>query len=390
MDVTLSKVQQDIVKESRRFLDKECPVEHARAMYENDLGFTDELWARMAGMDWMGIRIPESCGGLEMDQIDLTLVLEQMGRSVLPGPFFSTVVLAGEAILEAGSPSQKEQYLPKIARGERKGTVALYEMEGGADPGYVGMVVVLAKGGFVLNGEKLFVLDAHVADFLIVPALTSGGSESKQGVTLFLVDSRSRGLTVTRLPAMDGTRKPCAVRLADVQVGEGDILGELHGGRAPLWKVLQRAGVGLSAECVGGAQRAMEIAVAHAKTRRQFGRPLGSFQAIKHRCAEMFVGVESARSLLFYASCVQDEGDDKEAAISASAAKAYCAEAFSKISRDALQVLGGMGFTWESDIHLYLKRAKFNEINLGDPVFHRERVASLVADGRDSIALARG
>jgi alkylation response protein AidB-like acyl-CoA dehydrogenase len=378
MDVTFSKVQQDIAKEARRFLEKECPIDYARAMFEDDLGFRQDVWSKMAEMDWMGIRIPEAYGGLDMGQIDLALVLEQMGRAVLPGPFFSTVMLASEAIIEAGSHSQRDYYLPKIAKGEIKGTLALYEEDGGADPGYIQMQTRPIADGFVLNGAKLFVLDAHVADFMIVAARTSNNTNLDRGVTLFIVDTETKGLSTTKLQGIDGTRKLCAVRFEDAPVKQTQILGELHGGWQPLSKVLQRAQVGLSAECVGGAQRAMEIAVAHAKIRHQFGKPLGAFQVIKHRCAQMFVEVESSRSLLFWASCLQDRGEPKEAALSASVAKAYCSESYTQVSRNVLQILGGTGFTWESDIHLYLKRAKFNEMAFGDPSFHREQVMKLI------------
>ena len=378
MDVTLSKVQMDIAKEARRFLDKECPTDYARDMYEDERGFSDEIWAKMVEMDWMRVRIPEVYGGMGMDQMDITVVLEEMGRAVVPGPFFSTVLLAAEAITEAGSDLQKERYLSGIAAGEIKGTLALHEPDGGADLGFIQMEARADGNEFVLDGTKLFVPDAHVADILICAARTAAGNDPAEGVTLFLVDLGAGGVSVSPLPTMDGTRKLCAVEFKGVRVGPEGVLGEPHKGWGPLRRALQRAQVGLCAESVGGAQRAMEIATEYAKMRVQFDQPIGSFQAIKHRCAQMYVDVESSRSISYWAAWAQDYGEAREAALAASVAKAYCSEAFTRVSSGAIQVLGGTGFAWENDAHLYIKRAKANEQALGDPTYHREQVVQLL------------
>jgi alkylation response protein AidB-like acyl-CoA dehydrogenase len=380
MDVSLNKVQIDIAKEARRFLDKECPTDYARDMFEDERGFTDEIWSKMTEMDWMRVRIPEPYGGMGMDLIDLTMVLEEMGRAVVPGPFFSTVLLAAEAVMEAGSDSQKERYLSRIGTGEIRGTLALHEPDGGADLGYIQMEARADGDGFVLDGTKLFVPDAHVADFLACAARTEAGNDPAQGITLFLVDLSADGVSVSLLPTMDSTRKLCTVEFKEVWVSPEGVLGELHKGWTPLSRVLQRAQVGLCAECVGGAQRAMEIATEYAKIRIQFDQPIGAFQAIKHRCAQMYVEVESSRSILYWAAWAQDHGDSKEAALAAAVAKAYCSEAFTHVSTGAIQVLGGTGFAWENDIHLYLKRAKANEVALGDPTYHREKVVQLLTN----------
>jgi alkylation response protein AidB-like acyl-CoA dehydrogenase len=379
MDIRLNNVQIDIAKEARRFLDKECPTDYARDMFEDERGFTDDIWAKMTEMDWLRVRIPESYGGMGMDQMDLSMVLEEMGRALLPGPFFSTVLLAAEAIMEAGTDSQKERYLPGIAGGDLRGTLALHEPDGGADLGYIQMKASADRDGFVLNGTKLFVPDAHVADFVVCAARTAAGDDLAYGITLFLVDLSADGVSVSLLPTMDGTRKLCAVQFKDVRVSSQGLIGELHRGWAPLSRALQRAQVGLCAECVGGAQRAMEIAAEYAKIRIQFDQPIGAFQAIKHRCAQMYVEVESSRSILYWAAWAQDYGSPEEAALAASVAKAYCSEAYTHVASGAIQVLGGTGFSWENDIHLFLKRAKANEQALGDPVYHRERVFQLVA-----------
>ncbi len=379
MDISLSNIQIDIAREARRFLDKECPTDYAREMFEDERGFTEEIWGKMIDMDWMKVRIPEPYGGAGMDQMDLTMVLEEMGRAVLPGPFFSTVLLAAEAIMEAGNDSQKKRYLPGIAAGEIRGTLALHEPDGGGDLGYIQMEASADGDGFVLDGTKISVPDAHVADFLICAARTEQGNDPAQGITLFLVDLSADRVSVSILPTMDGTRKLCAVDFKGVRVGPEGVLGKLHQGWDPLSRVLGRAQVGLCAECVGGAQRAMEIATQYAKIRIQFDQPIGAFQAIKHRCAQMYVEVESSRSILYWAAWAQDYGDSHEAALAASVAKAYCSEAFTRIATGGIQVLGGTGFAWENDMHLYLKRAKANEQALGDPIYHRERVVQLLA-----------
>lgn len=378
MDISLSKVQIDIAKEARRFLEKECSMDYVREMLEDERGFTDDIWARMAEMDWMGVCIPESYGGMGMNQIDLTVVLEEMGRVVLPGPFFSTVLLAAEAIMDAGSDSQKERYLTRIAAGEIRGTLALHEPDGGADLSYIQMEARADGDGFVLDGTKLSVPDAHVADILVCAARTEAGDDPGRGITLFLVDLNEDGVSVSLLPTMDGTRKLCAVDFKNVGVNADGILGGPSSGWEPLCRVLQRAQVGLCAECIGGAERAMEIATKYAKLRVQFDQPIGAFQAVKHRCAQMYVEVESARSILYWAAWAQDHGDPEEAALAASVAKAYCSEVYRNATASAIQVLGGTGFSWEHDIHFYLKRAKANEVALGDPIYHREQVAQFL------------
>lgn len=378
MDIKLNEDQIEIARQARRFCEKESPVEFVRAMFEDERGFTDDLWTKMVEMGWTAMRIPEAYGGLEMDLMDLAVVLEELGRAVTPGPFFSTVMLAAEIIMEAGSDAQKENYLTGIAAGEMRGTLALHEKDGGADPGYIQMEACANGDDFVLNGTKLFVPDAHVVDFLVCAARTEAGNDPAQGITLFLVDINTDGIHVSLMPTMDGTRKLCAMDFKEVRVSPEGILGMSDKGWEALSRVLQRAQVGLCAECVGGAERSMEIATEYAKVRIQFDQPIGAFQAIKHRCAQMFVEVESSRSILYWAAWAQDHADPKEAALAASVAKAYCSEVFRNASASSIQILGGTGFSWEHDIHLYIKRAKANEVALGDPIYHREQVVKLL------------
>jgi len=378
MDIKLSEDQIEIARQARRFCENETPIAYVRTMFSEPRGFTDEIWSKMADMGWMAMRVPEAYGGLGMELMDMAVILEEMGRAVVPGPFFSTVLLAAEVIMEAGSDSQKERYLSGIAAGEIRGTLAFYEPESGGDPEYIQMEARPDGNGSVLKGTKIGVSDAHVADVLICIARTKAGNGPEDGLTLFAVNPRTEGVSVSPLPIMDGTRKLFAVEFKGLRVDQDAMLGERNGGWKPFCRALQRAQVGLCAECVGGAQKAMEIATEYAKIRIQFDQPIGSFQSIKHRCAQMFADVESARSLLYWAAWAQDHADAKEAALAASSAKAYCSEVNRNVTASALQVLGGTGFSWEHDIHLYLKRAKGNEVALGDPIYHRERVMRIL------------
>lgn len=378
MDITITKTQQNITKEARRFLKKECPPEFVQEMFADERGFTDDIWDKMREMDWMAMRIPEAYGGMEMEQIDMTLLLEEMGRAVVPGPFFSTVVLAGEVILAAGNEDQKRHYLAAIADGGIKGTLALHEPDGGSDPGYIQLPAKEEGSDFIIDGIKLYVPDAHVADVIVFPARTGTSGNPQNDITLFVMEGKTAGVSITSLPTMDGTRMLGAVEFKNVRLGKESVLGEPGRGWKPLLRAIQRAQVGLCAECVGAAQRAMEIASDYAKVRIQYDQPIGSFQAVKHMCAQMYMEAESSRSLLYWASWAQDHGDEREAALAASTAKSYCTEALSKIAGKGIQVLGGTGFTMENEMHLYLKRAKANEAALGSPVYHREQVMRLL------------
>jgi alkylation response protein AidB-like acyl-CoA dehydrogenase len=380
MDITLSKAQQDIAKEARRFLKKECPSEFVREMFEDERGYTDALWSKIVGIDWLAMCIPEQYGGMGMDLLDLVMVFEETGRALMPGPFFTTVSLGGETIMACGSESQKNSLLPKIVDGKMIATLALYEPDGGSDMAYIQLEATGRGGKFELNGTKLLVPDAHAADIIIVAARTSSEGDPGKGVSLFMVKPDDPGVKVTVTPTMDSVRKYCKVEFNDCVVGSDKILGDLHDRWDLLSRALQRAQVAMAAESIGGAQWAMETATEYAGMRIQFDQPIGAFQAVKHNCAQMFVDVESARSLLYYAAWAQDNEDETTAAIAASAAKAYCTEAFNSVCCNTVQVLGGTGFVWENDVHLYLKRAKANEIALGDSCYHREHIVGLLPE----------
>jgi alkylation response protein AidB-like acyl-CoA dehydrogenase len=373
MDFGFSEEQEMLRSSARDFLAKEAPMTYVRKMMEDEVGFTGNLWKKMADLGWMGLILPEQYGGSGLDFVDLIVVLEEMGRVVLPGPFFSTVVLGGVALLEGGSDALKQALLPKLASGDLKVTLAQLEPSGRWDADGIQLAAKADGGGFVLTGTKLFVPDAHVADEMVVAARTPG-SKGRDGISLFLVDARAAGITTTQLKTMDQTRKLAEVVLKDVRVPADRVLGKVGGGWALLDRIVDRGKVGLCAEMCGGAQRVLEMSVDYAKVREQFGKPIGSFQAIQHKCANMLVEVESSKSVTYYAAWAV-ANHVAEAPLAAAMAKAYCSDAYRHVSGEGIQIHGGIGFTWEHDMHIYFKRAKSSEVTFGDATWNRELVA---------------
>ena len=373
MDFGFSEEQEMLRSSARDFLAKEAPMTYVRKMMEDEVGFTGDLWKKMADLGWMGLILPEDYGGSGLDFVDLIVVLEEMGRVVLPGPFFSTVVLGGVALLEGASDALKQALLPKLASGDLKVTLAQLEPSGRWDADGIQLAAKADGGGFVLSGTKLFVPDAHVADQMVVAARTPG-SKGADGISLFLIDARAPGITTTQLKTMDQTRRLGEVVLKDVRVPADRVLGTAGGGWALLDRVIDRGKVGLCAEMCGGAQRVLEMSVDYAKVREQFGKPIGSFQAIQHKCANMLVEVESSKSVTYYAAWAV-ANDVAEAPLAAAMAKAYCSDAYRHVSGEGIQIHGGIGFTWEHDMHIYFKRAKSSEVTFGDATWNRELVA---------------
>ncbi|OGK80393.1 MAG: hypothetical protein A2X52_20500 [Candidatus Rokubacteria bacterium GWC2_70_16] len=370
--------EQDLLRSTaRKFFENECPSEKVRRLMEAPEGMEPALWARLAEQGWLGLISPEEFGGMGLGFVDLVVLMEEMGRAVVPGPYFSTVVLGGLAILEAGAAAQKKEWLPKIAEGERRATLAW--MEPSAMLGPEGVTLAASRDGdrFLLSGTKLFVHDAHTADAIVVAARTSSGKTAEEGITLFLLPKGTAGLAVTLLPTMDQTRKLCEVTLTGVSVGAEAVMGEVGGGWPPLARVLDRATVALCAEMCGGAQKVLEMTVEYAKIRQTFGRPIGSYQGVKHKAADMLVDVENSKSITYYAAWAMDEGVP-EGPLAVSMAKAYVSDAYRRVAAAGIQLHGGIGFTWEHDLHLYFKRAKGSELTFGDATHHRERVAQLV------------
>jgi len=376
MNFGFNEEQELLRSTARKFFENECPSEVVRALMETPDGMSSALWAKVSEQGWLGLIYPEAYDGMGLGLVDLVVLMEEMGRAVVPGPYFSSVLLGGLAILEAGSEAQKKEWLPRIATGQAR--VALAWMEPSAMLGAEGVTLAaVPRGGMVtLSGTKLFVSDAHAADAIVVAARTDTGT-SEDGIGLFLVPRGARGLEVRLLPTMDQTRKLCEVTLEDVTLGaEARLGGAGTGGRA-LGRVLDRATVALCAEMCGGAQRVLDMTVEYAKIRQAFGRPIGSYQGVKHRAADMLVDVENSKSITYYAAWALDEGVP-EGPLAVSMAKAYVSDAYRRVAAAGIQLHGGIGFTWEHDLHLYFKRAKGSEFTFGDATYHRERVAQLV------------
>jgi len=376
MDFGFSEEQEMLRKSARDFLAAESPMTYVRRMMEDDRGFTDAQWKQMAELGWMGLILPEQYGGAGGDFVDMVVVLEEMGRAVLPGPFFATVVLGGVALLEGGSDGQKASFLPKIAAGDLRVTLAQLEPNARWDAEGIELQARKDGSGYRLAGTKLFVPDAHTADVIIV-AGREPGSKGAEGVTLFLVDAGASGVKATLLKTMDQTRKLCEVVLEDVRVPADRVLGQPGAGWKLLDRVVDRGKVGLCAEMCGGAQKVLEMSVEYAKVREQFGRPIGSFQAIQHKCANMLVEVESSKSATYYAAWAV-ANDVAEAPLAAAMAKAYTSDAYRHTAGEGIQIHGGIGFTWEHDMHIYFKRAKSSEVTFGDATWNREIVAQLI------------
>jgi alkylation response protein AidB-like acyl-CoA dehydrogenase len=340
-------------------------------------GFDPALWKRVAQeLGWTAVIIPEEYGGLGLSYVELIALMEEMGAALLCAPFFATVCLAANALVGGGSEAQKQEYLPAIAAGETIATLAFSEANGRWDGDAVRTLARRDGADFVLDGVKTFVPDGQVADLLLVVA-RAADTEGEAGLSLFAVPASSHGLTRKALATMDQTRRQAEIRLDGVRVPASALLGAEGDAWPTLRDTLDRAAIALAAEQVGGAQRCLDLAVRYAKERVQFGRPIGSFQAIKHKCADMMVQVESARSAAYYAACVAAEGNEELAPVAA-LAQAYCSDAYFRCAADSLQIHGGVGFTWEYDVQVYFKRAKSSETFLGDATYHRERVAQRI------------
>jgi len=377
MNFGFNEEQELLRSTARKFFDNECASETVRKLMDGPEGMTPDLWKKIVEQGWTGLIFADEHGGMGLGFVDLVVLMEEMGRAVVPGPFFSTVLLGGLAIREAGTDAQKKAWLPKISSGEARATLAW--MEPSAELGARGITLTAtAKGpGFTLDGTKLFVHDANTADVIVVAARTASGKSPEEGVSLFLVPKGTPGLSVTLLPTMDQTRKLCEVAFKNVEVGADALMGQAGSGWAPLARVIDRATVALCAEMCGGAQKVLEMTVEYAKIRQAFGRPIGSYQGVKHKAADMLVDVENSKSITYYAAWAMDEGVP-EGPLAVSMAKAYVSDAYRRVAGAGIQLHGGIGFTWEHDLHLYFKRAKGSEFTFGDATWHRERVAQLV------------
>lgn len=377
MDIGFSEEQELLRDTARKFLDAECTTKFVREMMATETAVTHGFWRQLAENGWLGIAYAEEDGGAGLGLLDLVVLMEEVGRAVMPGPYPATVLLGGAAIAEAGSAEQRREWLPRIASGHAKATLAVTEPNARWDAAGIMMTARETGAAYVLSGSKMFVPDAHLADVLAVAARSRDGSTMEDGVSLFLVPKNAAGLTIRPLPSIDESRKLCEVRLDNVSVPASALLGELHRGWAPLARVIDKAAVALSAEICGAAQRVLDMSVEYAKLRVAFGKPIGLYQGVKHKCADMLVEIENAKSLTYYAAWAVDEGDP-EAEMAVSMAKAAASDAGRKVCAAGIQLHGGIGMTWEHDLHLYLKRAKADEVAFGDATWHRERIARLI------------
>ncbi len=367
MDFSFSADQQLVRNSARAFLDEHCPPAVVRSLMDDPRGESETMWKDIAQLGWLGLALPEPYGGTGLGMVETALILEEMGRAAYPGPYFPTV-LAGMVIAKAGSAEQKQRWLPAIAAGDARAGVALLDADLDWDPEAIATRAEPRGAGYALSGLKRVVPWAHLADVLLVPARVG------DGLALFLVEAGAPGLTLSPLGSIDLATRWVSVQLDAVPVSAAAALGAPGQARPLLDDLLRRGAVGAAAEMLGAARRCLDMSVAYAKVREQFGQPIGSFQAIRHKCAEMLLETENAHGATYYAAWALDAGaEDHE--VAASVAKAYVGDAARKVCGEAIQVHGGIGFTWEYDLHLYFKRAKGLEPLYGDADHHRELIA---------------
>src|SRR5712692_3907632 len=369
VDLGLSEEQEMLKNFARDFLEKECPEKYVRDMEEDERGYSPEVWGKMAEQGWQGLIIPEEYGGAGLGFLDLIVLLEEFGRALVPGPFISTVVGGAIPILEAGSETQKREYLPRLASGEIIATLAFTEPSASFEAD--GVVTTATKEGdhYVLNGTKLFIQDANVANLLVVVARRPG-STGEDGISLLLVDAETPGITIETLKTI-ASDKQCEVRLENARVPAANLLGQEGQGWASMTGIIQKATVAECAYLVGMAQMDFEISVNYAKERVQFGRPIGSFQAIQHKAADMVTDVDGARFIMYRAAWSADQ-DEPDADMNVPMAKAWCSEATRRVVAHGQQIHGGIGFTKDYKIQLYFRRQKASELAWGDGDYHRE------------------
>ena len=372
MDYALSEQQEMLKNSARDFLTKECPKSLVREMEKDEKGYSAELWQKMAGLGWMGLIFPEEYGGNGLSTLDFAVLLEEMGRAIVPGPFLSTVVGGGLTILRWGNEDQRKEFLPGIVKGELIFTLALTEASASYEPADITVQAIADGDDFVIDGTKLFIENAHIADYLICVARTKDSDNAKEGITLFIVDTRSPGINCNLLKTFTGD-KQCEVVFDRVRIPGKNILGKLDSGWEIVEDIIDQTALAQCAWMVGGAQQVLELATEYAKERVQFGRPIGSFQAIQHKCANMATDIAGARDITYQTAWKLSEGLPYKQDISLS--KAWTCEAYRKACVEGIQIHGGIGITQDYDVQLYYRRAKAMEIAYGDADYHLELAA---------------
>ncbi len=376
MDFALSEDQEMLRKTARKFLEKHWPREKLREVEEEERGYSPELWRKMAELGWMGLIFPEEYGGSGGSFLDLMVLLEEFGRKLVSSPFLSTVVCCGLPILAVGSRRQKQDFLSKIAKGELVATLALTEPTGSYCPSGIEVRAFPKGNDYVISGTKLFVSDAHVADCLLCVTRTRDGQRKEEGITLFLVDTKSPGVNCTLLKTLASDRQ-CEVVFDSVKVPKENMLGEHNQGWEIIEQVMEHGAIAYCAMMVGGAQKVLEMSVDYAKQRIQFGRPIGSFQAIQHKCANMLVDIDASRFITYEAGWKLSQGlpATKEVAM----AKCWTGEAYRRVCAEGHQIHGGVGFITDHDMQRYFRQAKMMDIAFGDSNFYREVVSQRLA-----------
>ncbi|MBI3838007.1 MAG: acyl-CoA dehydrogenase [Planctomycetia bacterium] len=370
MEFDLSKPQRLLQKSARELFARACPAKRVRELMATDTALHPELWSAVAEQGWLGIHLAESCSGLGLGTVELAVVAEEMGRACFPGPFLGTV-WAATLIAEANA---RSKHLEALATGESKATVALVEPEASWDPADVQLRGTKVGNGFKVSGRKSFVLDAGVADLIVCVA------RADDGLALLAIGAKAPGVTITATPGLDQTRKLYDVNFEGVTIGAEDVLAVGDAARAALERSMQVITLAVCADMLGGMQWIIEDAVEYAKTRQQFGKAIGSFQAVQHMCADMLLWTESSRSATYFAAWALT-AEPASAARVVSTAKVYVSDASREVANRGVQVHGGIGFTWEHDLQLFYKRSKASEILFGDAAYHRAQLADLVFSG---------
>lgn len=372
MDFGLSEIQERLRKDAREFFARECPKTLVREMEEDKKGYSPDLWYKMAAQGWMGLIFPPEYGGSGGDFLDLVVLLEEIGRALVPTPFLPTVVYCGLPILEAGTEEQKKQFIPKIISGELILTLALTESSVSYTASGIAVKATPDGEDFVINGTKLFIPEARAADYLLCVARTKDSHTPEEGITLFLVNRESPGLNYTLLKTIAYDQQ-YEVDFDNVRVPRENIMGKLDNGWPIMTRILDQGAIAQCALMVGGAQQVIEMTVEHARNRVQFDRPIGSFQAIQHKCADMLTDAEGARFITYQAAWKMAQW--LPYTLNASLAKAWVSEAYRRICINGQQIHGGIGIIKEHDMQLYFRRAKVAELTFGDVVFHRDKIA---------------
>jgi alkylation response protein AidB-like acyl-CoA dehydrogenase len=381
MDFDLTETQQLFKRSARELFAQECPPALVREMIERGTPYSDALWQKLVDQGWTGLIFAEELGGTGLGMVEMAIAFEEMGYALVPGAYLSTVALAGP-LVESGCTSEyRERLLSAICEGRVKATVAHLEESALWDLDGVRLQATEGEGGLVLNGKKLFVPDAGVAD-VIITSVRAGAD-----LALAFVSPGAPGVTVRIMPGMDCSRQLYEVEYNDATVGLDDVIGDKEAARRAIEHGLDVAALALSAEMVGVMQWVLDASVEYAKTRKQFGKPIGQFQAVQHHCANMLLMTESARSAVYYAAWVMGN-DPEQAPLAVSMAKAYASDACREVGNLGIQVHGGIGFTWDENIHFYYKRAKAGELMFGDASYHRERIARLIVDQASKPVLA--